>query len=105
MNYSIHAMMYGYYACRAARIQVPRPLAVFITSSQIAQMVLGVLICLNALAINANGGNCMVGKRELAFGLLVYSSFLVLFTNFFVRTYLVSSCSDRHDIEKRLKVN
>ena len=39
MNYSVHALMYSYYAVRASRVKVPKPLAMVITLLQLLQMV------------------------------------------------------------------
>lgn len=93
MNYSVHSMMYFYYALRAARVHIPKPIAVFITSSQIVQMIVGLLVCVTSLAVKKSGGNCGSSYNQLYFGLAVYGSFFVLFGNFFLRTYLLPSCA------------
>ena len=41
VNFFVHAIMYTYYALRAAGVRVPRPIAMSITTVQIAQMVGG----------------------------------------------------------------
>uniref|UniRef100_A0A8C9NF10 Elongation of very long chain fatty acids protein n=1 Tax=Serinus canaria TaxID=9135 RepID=A0A8C9NF10_SERCA len=44
MNYGVHAVMYSYYALRAAGFRVSRKFAMFITLSQITQMLIGCVI-------------------------------------------------------------
>ena len=41
MNYAVHSCMYSYYAFRAMGIRLPKLLAMFITLSQISQMIMG----------------------------------------------------------------
>merc|ERR1711871_948387 len=43
MNYSVHAIMYCYYACTALRLKFPLP-PWTITMAQISQMVVGVVV-------------------------------------------------------------
>lgn len=81
--------MYGYYAARAMRIKVPSIVAVTITSAQIAQMIIGTAINVWGLIIKSQGGTCAMSNWDLYIGLIVYTSFLVLFANFFIKTYLV----------------
>ncbi|XP_054163847.1 elongation of very long chain fatty acids protein 6-like [Oppia nitens] len=47
-NYCVHSLMYSYYAFKAMNIKIPRFIAVFITSSQIIQMIFGFSITLYA---------------------------------------------------------
>ena len=42
MNYSVHAVMYTYYGCRALRFKIPKWVNILITTSQLLQMVFGV---------------------------------------------------------------
>lgn len=44
MNSCVHSFMYSYYALRSLKIRVPRPIAMFITTIQLLQMVLGVTV-------------------------------------------------------------
>lgn len=44
MNSFVHSFMYTYYALKALKIRVPRPIAMFITTIQLLQMVLGVTV-------------------------------------------------------------
>lgn len=88
MNYSIHFVMYGYYALKAARFQVSTKVNILITSSQIAQMVLGLLMNIYVIIVKRSGKACETNYETATFGCLIYSSFLVLFVNFFVQSYM-----------------
>ena len=40
MNYTVHAVMYSYYALKALRFRIPRPIAMVITTLQLIQMIM-----------------------------------------------------------------
>ncbi|KAM9364507.1 very long chain fatty acid elongase 6-like [Pholidichthys leucotaenia] len=87
MNYAVHALMYSYYAARAAGLSVPRPLAVVITGAQIAQMAMGLTV--SALVYRwMPHGDCPSHLDNITWAALMYLSYLLLFSNFFYHAYL-----------------
>jgi len=88
MNTFIHTIMYGYYALRAAKIRIPTPFAMVITSMQILQMIVGMMLTLGYLALTYSGVQCDRPKDMIPWSLLMYFSYLVLFANFFIRSYV-----------------
>uniref|UniRef100_A0A3Q2QGV5 Elongation of very long chain fatty acids protein n=1 Tax=Fundulus heteroclitus TaxID=8078 RepID=A0A3Q2QGV5_FUNHE len=87
MNYGVHALMYSYYAARAAGLRVPRPLAVLVTSAQILQMAMGLTV--SALVYRwLPQGDCPSRVDNVTWATLMYLSYLLLFSRFFYRTYL-----------------
>uniref|UniRef100_A0A3P8TAK5 Elongation of very long chain fatty acids protein n=1 Tax=Amphiprion percula TaxID=161767 RepID=A0A3P8TAK5_AMPPE len=87
MNYVVHALMYSYYAARAAGLRVPRPLAVLVTGAQIVQMLMGLLV--SALVLGwMPQGDCPSRLDNVLWAGLMYLNYLLLFCNFFYRTYL-----------------
>ncbi|XP_028983225.1 elongation of very long chain fatty acids protein 6-like [Betta splendens] len=87
MNYAVHALMYSYYAVRAAGLRVPRPCAVLITSAQIVQMAMGLAV--TALVYRwLRQGDCPSRVDNVSWAALMYLSYLLLFSNFFYQTYL-----------------
>ncbi|NWX89385.1 ELOV6 protein, partial [Nothoprocta ornata] len=90
MNFTVHTFMYSYYAMRAAGLWVPRYIAIAITLSQILQMLLAVVV--NILVFfwmeQEVFQTCWSG---VLFSLLMYFSYLVLFCNFFYKTYLTTA--------------
>ncbi|XP_024281315.1 elongation of very long chain fatty acids protein 6-like [Oncorhynchus tshawytscha] len=87
MNYSVHALMYSYYAVRAAGYRVPRPFAVVITTFQIAQMAMGLTV--SWLVYHwMQEGDCHSYLNNIMWSSLMYLSYLLLFSSFFYQTYM-----------------
>ena len=92
MNYSVHSLMYLYYALRAQNVKISRWISMTLTSLQITQMVLGIAVCTRVLWSNLIANTYCECNSYVAFaGLLLYSSFLYMFTNFFYKVYLVNA--------------
>jgi elongation of very long chain fatty acids protein 6 len=90
MNYAVHAVMYSYYALRSFHIRLPKRVAMLVTSLQILQMVVGILIALNAYRIKIGGGHCQQTFDNLYFSFTIYFTYFLLFCNFFYNAYLKS---------------
>uniref|UniRef100_H2Z288 Elongation of very long chain fatty acids protein n=1 Tax=Ciona savignyi TaxID=51511 RepID=H2Z288_CIOSA len=86
LNFLIHAFMYTYYAVRAAGVRLPRLISVFITASQIVQMVLGCATMFSLIAWRSQ--TCVSSDQYLWSGTIMYGSYLVLFVHFFYNAYL-----------------
>merc|ERR1711991_338325 len=80
MNMVVHTLMYGYYAARAIGIRPPYP--VVLTGLQIVQMVIGT-------ATVWYSQYCPEDYRMFWFGIVMYSSYLFLFSKMFVERYLL----------------
>ncbi|NXJ07080.1 ELOV6 protein, partial [Odontophorus gujanensis] len=89
INLTIHTIMYSYYTVRAVGFQLPRCLAMAITFSQILQMAIDGTCIL--LIFWMEDGVCLSTWTGISFSLLMYISYLVLFCNFFYKTYLTST--------------
>lgn len=98
MNYSVHSVMYLYYAVMAfppgsKPRQIARRCAIFITSVQILQMVVGATV--TAFAAHWRWGTtrseCQVAGSTIILGLVMYCSYFVLFAVLFVGKYMSSS--------------
>ncbi|KAA8581265.1 hypothetical protein FQN60_002846, partial [Etheostoma spectabile] len=94
MNYVVHSLMYTYYAARAAGLRVPRPCAMVITATQILQMVMGLAV-LGLVYHWMHDVHCPSNVDNVAWGFLMYLSYLVLFALFFYDTYLRGSSGDK----------
>ena len=88
INYSIHAVMYGYYACRAMRFNIPRWVNITITSGQIIQMLVGIYINLSAYSAKINGRACAISYNNIWWSFFMYLSYFVLFSLFFLKSYI-----------------
>ena len=88
INYFVHSFMYSYYAVQSFRIKLPRLISISITSIQIIQMIIGLFISIYAFLTTFNGYSCLTTSKVYNFSLLIYTSYLILFINFFVKTYI-----------------
>ncbi|MBN3276032.1 ELOV6 protein, partial [Polyodon spathula] len=95
MNYLAHALMYSYYAARAAGVRVPRPLAMLITTMQIAQMVMGLVVS-GLVFFWMQDGRCFSYLDNILWASLMYLSYLFLFLSFFYQTYIKGGSSSRY---------
>ena len=88
INYSVHAVMYGYYACRAMRFNIPRWVNIMITSGQISQMLVGIYVNLSVYHVKMSGRDCGVSFKNIWWSFFMYFSYFVLFSMFFLKTYI-----------------
>lgn len=88
MNYTVHALMYGYYCLQALNVCPKSFPAYLITLSQIAQMFIGTFVCCSAWYYALNGHTCHNDRSNLIAGGLMYASYLYLFCDFAVRRYV-----------------
>ena len=88
MNYSVHAIMYGYYCLMALKIPTGIP-PVLITAAQISQMIVGVAVQVYASVkyFTAEEGTCHVNGANIFWGGLMYASYLFLFGQFAYNRY------------------
>ncbi|KAL4612933.1 elongation of very long chain fatty acids protein 6-like [Arapaima gigas] len=89
MNYLVHSLMYSYYAARAAGMRVPRPCAMVITTTQIAQMAMGLAV--SGLVYRWMQEGCPSYLDNIIWASLMYLSYLFLFSSFFYQSYLKGS--------------
>jgi len=88
MNYTVHAIMYGYYCLQALKM-VPKSFpAHLITLAQIAQMFVGTFICGSTVYYTMNGQKCDIQPSNLIAAVLMYGSYLYLFCEFAVKRYV-----------------
>jgi len=90
MNYSVHAVMYGYFAITATKYRkCVTPFAIFITLAQLLQMLVGMYVTIKAVFHQARGEECHVNKTNSVLGLGMYFSYFVLFFKLFLDNYCV----------------
>lgn len=88
MNFSIHAVMYGYYCLQALKV-CPNwfPVAI-LTLFQVVQMIIGTGICIACWYYKLSGQDCHASKPNLIAAAAMYGSYLYLFCDFAFRRYL-----------------
>lgn len=87
MNYSVHALMYGYYCLQALHMCPKSFPAVMITVFQITQMFIGTGVCISCWYYKLTGQSCHNDTINLTAGAVMYGSYLYLFCDFAVRRY------------------
>lgn len=100
MNYSVHALMYGYYCLQALKMCPKSFPAVLITLSQIAQMFVGTGVCISCWYYLINGTPCHNDTSNLVAGALMYGSYLYLFCEFAVKRYVFPQ-KKKSDVAKK----
>jgi len=92
MNSFVHSFMYSYYALRAMKVRIPRPIAMAITTIQLLQMVFGVIVNVYSIWImhyNGTPSNCphrnWLGLK-VSFG--IYIPYTILFAKLFIDSYI-----------------
>ncbi|CAG0880310.1 unnamed protein product [Darwinula stevensoni] len=88
LNYTVHALMYPYYLARAAKIRVPRRVAMFITLFQLTQMIFGVYANAYSYFAKKAGLHCETPWENIYVSALMYLSYFLLFLNFFIDAYI-----------------
>jgi elongation of very long chain fatty acids protein 6 len=87
MNYSVHAIMYLYYGGMTLRIVPSWFHPAIITTFQISQMVVGVLVTAVAFYYSLTSANCGITTENNTAAFLMYGSYLLLFVQFFLGRY------------------
>lgn len=97
MNYFVHACMYGYYYLMAIKCKPKWFNPMFITTLQILQMLIGVIVSLvafyfystnNSETTKAMNGQCMIQRENIIAAFIMYGSYLFLFSQFFIMRYM-----------------
>lgn len=88
MNYTVHAIMYFYYACMGLGFRPVPPIT--ITTAQLMQMFIGVYITYQAYLYKRADIPCAVNYFNLSFAGFIYASYALLFLNFFVRRFCLT---------------
>lgn len=88
MNYTVHSFMYSYYALKAMRFSIPRPVSMVITTAQLAQMGIGLYVNWWAHQALARGEKCQITYDNIKIGFVMYFSYFVLFARFFYKAYM-----------------
>ena len=82
MNYTVNALMYGFY-CLQALGMYPRNFPAFlITFAQIGQVLVGTVVCVSMWYFNLSGKSCHSHRSNLVAGALMYGSYIYLFADF-----------------------
>jgi len=88
MNFAVHAIMYFYYFLMAVKCKPKWFNSMYITASQISQMVVGVIVtALSFILPYSYGPACQIKTENNVAGFIMYGSYLLLFLQFFFKRY------------------
>lgn len=88
MNYSVHAVMYGYYFLMAIKCRPKWFNPMVITTFQISQMVVGVAVTLLGFHYYNTDSSCLLQGQNNMAAFIMYGSYLLLFLQFFIGRYV-----------------
>ena len=88
MNYTVHTIMYTYYALTATGLRLPSIGTQLITSLQLLQMFLGLIFSFTAIWELVQGRECMYTWTQLYVTGLLYGSYAFLFGQYFYNRYV-----------------
>ena len=91
------ALLHIMYLQNLFRFNVPKFLAMIITTLQLIQMVVGCLVNIWTYQIKEDGLECQVSDNNIKLSLLMYCSYFVLFARFFYNAYLKPKNSKKRD--------
>jgi len=88
LNFSVHAVMYSYYFLAACSIRLPAWFSQMLTTSQITQFLITLVILAHVGVKMALGQHVDTSPTSYWFCLLMEISYVVLFGNFFFHSYI-----------------
>ena len=88
MNYFVHSIMYSYYTLISGGVQLPATVALFVTTLQLLQMIIGIILNLILYSYHDHFDNCDYDADVFLFGLLLYLSYTILFGHYFINRYI-----------------
>jgi len=94
MNYTVHAVMYTYYALSSGGKRFPRWLSACITTMQLAQMFVGCAVSYYSFSILYKGGECLQKWENVQMGAAMYASYALLFAHYFYMNYFGTRTKD-----------
>eukprot|EP00529_Nitzschia_sp_RCC80_P030553 CAMPEP_0113501942 /NCGR_PEP_ID=MMETSP0014_2-20120614/33252_1 /TAXON_ID=2857 /ORGANISM="Nitzschia sp." /LENGTH=292 /DNA_ID=CAMNT_0000396621 /DNA_START=44 /DNA_END=922 /DNA_ORIENTATION=- /assembly_acc=CAM_ASM_000159 len=102
MNYTVHAIMYGYYFLMAMKLRPKWFNPIWITVAQISQMVVGVTVTLVGFYFYKTDPRCGIEKENNTAAFVMYGSYLMLFLQFFIGRYLKPKMSLKEGKKKKV---
>lgn len=90
MNFSVHAVMYTYFAVRAAGIRIPSLISKCVTIFQLSQMLIALLVNFVSYRSYSAGEDCDFEVSVFYLTMVIYGSYAFLFARFFYLRYIAN---------------
>uniref|UniRef100_A0A914ZNM5 Elongation of very long chain fatty acids protein n=1 Tax=Parascaris univalens TaxID=6257 RepID=A0A914ZNM5_PARUN len=104
LNFFVHAFMYSYYFIRSLRIRLPGAVAKFITTLQILQFAISLTILVHlGMLIFIRKVECDFDLNVFILAIFMESTYLILFINFFLRSYVVGGGKSKYRGERSIQ--
>ncbi|XP_023210585.1 elongation of very long chain fatty acids protein 6-like [Centruroides sculpturatus] len=88
MNVIVHSFMYTYYFLMTLEFKLPRILAICLTSCQVLQMIIGMVVCFSSFLLYMIGVKCDFPVFMANVCLFLYAVYFYLFTRLFYDLYI-----------------
>jgi elongation of very long chain fatty acids protein 6 len=88
MNFSVHSIMYTYYAIASTGRRMPRAVSISVTCLQILQMVVGCFCTYFTYTVKSSGQYCYQTWENLYFCFVMYFTYFLLFLRYFHLAYI-----------------
>uniref|UniRef100_T1IU17 Elongation of very long chain fatty acids protein n=1 Tax=Strigamia maritima TaxID=126957 RepID=T1IU17_STRMM len=75
MNFAVHSVLYSYFALRAMKFKIPRPVAMTITIAQLLQMAGGLYVNWSAYSAISSGRHCDSKIGIIKISMFMYASY------------------------------
>ncbi|CAL8097174.1 unnamed protein product [Orchesella dallaii] len=90
MNYAVHSVMYPYFALKTRNVHIPRQISNTITSLQLVQMIVGLIVNLYTMfLIKMGDSQCSRHPVSIKVFIIVYGSFTILFGKLFYEAFFL----------------
>ncbi|GMS95626.1 hypothetical protein PENTCL1PPCAC_17801, partial [Pristionchus entomophagus] len=99
LNFLVHSFMYSYYFLRSIRVPIPGAVAKAITTGQIMQFVLSIVVLVFVgieYYVLKSLGDCTFDVSSFWLAVLMDVTYLILFVNFFLNAYVFKGGKDKY---------
>jgi len=87
-NALVHAFMYSYLALKVIKVPIPTATGMLVTILELIQLGFGVFVTIYGYFAIVGDEECCIFDQAILISALLYLSYLFLFTNFFIRSYV-----------------
>ena len=87
-NAFVHAFMYSYLALKVLNVPIPKQTGMIVTILELIQLGFGVCLTIYSYFAIVWDEECCIFDQAILISVLLYLSYLLLFTNFFIRSYV-----------------
>ena len=87
-NVLVHVCMYSYLALKAMKAPMPKAAAMAITILELIQLVFSIFINIAGYLMKLGNDECCIFDQSIVVFAFLYLSYLLLFTNFFIKSYV-----------------